>query len=322
MPGTWSTRMLLVVFQSMHLCRGNSSDWSYDGKQGVGSWSKLSVGPSENKCASYSQSPIHIKVRSTICADSLGPMRYINYDEPLYSPDIVNNGHTVQVSAPHDRYHGIRLPHPASTFRFLQFHFHWGNSSARGSEHVVDDNSYSMEMHLVHMNTKYTSVEQASKHGDGLAVVAVLFKVGQVDNLYFDVIVDAVRQVQTGENVHMNVTKPVVLSHLLPKNGVDHFQYFGSLTTPPCSEAVTWIVLRKAVTMSERQLSVFRKVQASGPGHGSSHALMDNFRPPMPLHGRYVLRNFHCPQCQQRKEKQRLKIQEEYQAQLFPPFQE
>uniref|UniRef100_A0A147BEV1 Carbonic anhydrase n=1 Tax=Ixodes ricinus TaxID=34613 RepID=A0A147BEV1_IXORI len=321
MSGTWSTRMLLVVFQSLHLCRVDSSDWSYDGKQGVGSWSKLSVGPSANECASYSQSPIHIKVRSTICADSLGPMRYLNYDEPLCSPDIVNNGHTVQVSALHDRFHGIRLPHPASTFRFLQFHFHWGNSSARGSEHVVDDNSYSMEMHLVHMNTKYTSVEQASKHGDGLAVVAVLFKVvREEDNRDFEVIVDAVGQVQTGENMHMNVTKPVVLSRLLPKNTVDHFQYFGSLTTPPCSEAVTWIVLRKAVAISERQLTVFRQVQASGPGHGSSHALMDNFRPPMPLHGRYVLRNFHCPQCQQRREKLRLISQREHQAHFIPPF--
>ncbi|CAN7987267.1 unnamed protein product, partial [Ixodes pacificus] len=139
-------------------------------------------------------------------------------------------------------------------FRFLQLHFHWGNSSARGSEHVVDDNRYCMEMHLVHMNTKYGSVEEASKHHDGVAVVAVLFKAGRVKNPNFRVIVDAVRKIQTKENVHRNITEGVVLSRLLPANKVDHFQYFGSLTTPPCSEVVTWIVLREPITVSESQV--------------------------------------------------------------------
>ncbi|XP_042146210.1 carbonic anhydrase 15-like [Ixodes scapularis] len=186
---------------------------------GVNFWSQLRLDPSKNECGNSSQSPIHIQVRSTICAYI--PMSYINYRKPLLSPSIVNNGHTVQVSAPLDRYHGVGLSHPASRFRFLQLHFHWGNSSARGSEHVVDDNHYCMEMHLVHVNTRYETVEEASKHHDGIAVVAVLF-----------------------------------------------------------------------------EMDVFRRVHARGHDNGTTHDLVDNYRPPMPLNGRYVLRNFLCPPLQ------------------------
>ncbi|CAN7986458.1 unnamed protein product [Ixodes hexagonus] len=210
---------------------------------------------------------------------------------------------TVQVSAPRDNYHGIQLSHPAATFMFLQFHFHWGGSSTRGSEHVVDDHRYSMEMHLVHINTRYRSVEDASKHDDGLAVVAVLFQAGPEDNPNFWMIINAARKIQTVENYHLNITGPVLLGRLLPRNAVDHFQYFGSLTTPPCSEAVTWVVLRQPVAISEAQLNVFRQVQAGGNGYGTPHVLMNNYRPPMPLHGRYVLRNFQCPPCHHRSNK-------------------
>ncbi|XP_040064498.1 carbonic anhydrase 7-like [Ixodes scapularis] len=123
-------------------------------------------------------------------------------------------------------------------------------------------------------------------------------RAGQEENPNFKAIVDAVSKFQTEENVHRNIEECVVLSRLLPAKKVGRFQYFGSLTTPPCSEVVTWIVLRKPVTVSESQMDVFRRVQARGHDNGTTHHLVNNYRSPMPLNGRYVLRNFLCPPLQ------------------------
>ena len=62
-------------------------------------------------------------------------------------------------------------------FQFLQSHWHWGSSDAQGSEHKVEGKSFPMELHLVHWNKKYSSVEEAVNKEDGLAVIAFLYQV-------------------------------------------------------------------------------------------------------------------------------------------------
>lgn len=60
---------------------------------------------------------------------------------------------------------------------FEGLHFHWGGRNNRGSEHILDDIRYPMEMHLVHRNRKYNDVNEALKHKDGLSVLGVFFQV-------------------------------------------------------------------------------------------------------------------------------------------------
>lgn len=59
-------------------------------------------------------------------------------------------------------------------------HFHWGSPRSKGSEHVLDGRRYDLEMHIVHRNNKYLSLREAQNYTDGIAVLAVLFKVVRV----------------------------------------------------------------------------------------------------------------------------------------------
>lgn len=62
-------------------------------------------------------------------------------------------------------------------YQFEGLHFHWGETNNRGSEHILNDVRYPLEMHLIHRNKKYPTTEMALKHKDGLTVLGVFFQV-------------------------------------------------------------------------------------------------------------------------------------------------
>ncbi|KAH9377184.1 hypothetical protein HPB48_017902 [Haemaphysalis longicornis] len=110
---------------------------------------------------------------------------------------------------------GAGLP---GIYKLVQFHFHWGARSGVGSEHVIDGHPYAMEMHLVHMNTKYGTPEEAYKHSDGLAVVAVLFKVSRFDNLALAPIVQALRRMNRKHSTRGKLWRAISFARLLPRD--------------------------------------------------------------------------------------------------------
>ena len=141
-----------------------------------------------------------------------------------------------------------------------QLHFHWGKNSSYGSEHAIDNKRYPLEMHLVHYNSKYQNVTDAilGEARNGLAVISVLFEISKEDNEKLEPIMKrthAVREVD-GEVVSMGF-EGLALADLLPRSK-DFYTYEGSLTTPPCSEVVSWIVLKEKAAISERQIQLFR----------------------------------------------------------------
>ena len=69
-----------------------------------------------------------------------------------------------------------RLP-SGETFEFLQLHWHWGSVDSQGSEHTINGKKYPMEVHLVHWNKKYSTVTEALKYSDGLAVLGFMYEV-------------------------------------------------------------------------------------------------------------------------------------------------
>ena len=121
------------------------------------------------------------------------PLEFEYYDTPFSSPAITeNNGHTANIQLPKPKSYNSELwqiydkysPHVTGgplpygrRFVAESVHFHWGSKDAHGSEHVVDGQRFSMEMHIVHRNSKYRSVEEAREHEDGLAVLSVLYQV-------------------------------------------------------------------------------------------------------------------------------------------------
>ncbi|KAK8758456.1 hypothetical protein V5799_003912 [Amblyomma americanum] len=280
----WCWLMLLSA------CRGHSH-WHY-GTKGVQEWPQLDLN-AENQCGGDFQSPIDIDTRATIYNGFLGPLQYVNYTERLRHANIVNNGHTVMVSPDRGSRAAVTARGLPGVYKFLQFHFHWGASSAEGTEHLVNGRPFAMEMHLVHINTRYGTAEEAYKHPDGLVVVGVFFEAGRRGNRALNSLVKALRHMHEEHTLKVRLSKPLALEDLLPRDAQQAYIYRGSLTTPPCSEAVIWAVLRNPAKISEAQLEAFRELEVEGGDEDhQAHHLVDNFRPPMPLHGRKVFRNF------------------------------
>ena len=143
------------------------------------------------------------------------------------------------------------------TYELKQFHFH------TPSEHTLDGMHFPMEMHLVH----------ASESGE-LAVYGVFFLRGE-HNPMFDPIVQNL-PAGPGDEVHVEGVA-VDLADMLPETA-DCYSYSGSLTTPPCSEGVSWFVAMDPIEMSAEQIEAF------------TCRLRQNNRPPQPLNDRVVSR--------------------------------
>lgn len=224
-----------------------SVQWEYEGAEGPEFWGELAEEFSVCS-AGAQQSPIDLK--GPVDAD-FSALELDYQSSPLA---IVNNGHTIQVNyAP-----GSTLTLDGQTYELLQFHFH------DPSEHTVDGSAYPMEAHLVH------------KHEEtgALAVVGFFLDEGNknevLQTIWDEIPAEAGPEVAV-ENVEIDVAA------LLPDNTEDYYRYFGSLTTPPCSEVVNWIVLKEPVQVSPEQVESF--VAAVG----------ENARPVQTVGRRFVL---------------------------------
>jgi carbonic anhydrase len=201
-----------------------STPWAYTGEGAPDRWGQLQ--PEFRQCAiGTRQSPIDL--RDTIKVDQ----EQIQFDYKASSFSVVDNGHTIQVNvAP-----GNAIQVMGRRYELQQFHFH------RPSEERINGRQYDMVAHLVH------------KDAEGrLAVVAVLLERGQDQGLIQTVW--NYLPLERGDTYAAPV--PIDLSQLLPKDRA-YFSYMGSLTTPPCTEGVLWMVLRQPVPVSTQQISVF-----------------------------------------------------------------
>lgn len=208
-----------------HADKGHEAPhWAYEGSDGPSHWGDLSADFSACK-KGKKQSPINItKARQA-------ELIAIEFNYKTSKLDIVNNGHTIQAN--YDS--GSSITVNGTIFNLLQFHFHGP------SEHTVDGEHAKMEMHLVHK----------SKEG-ALAVVGVMIEEGG-HNANFD---NAWNNLPLHAGDHKDVGVVMKAVELLPKSR-KYTTYSGSLTTPPCSEGVTWLVLNESIEMSEKQIKAF-----------------------------------------------------------------
>ena len=220
--------------------------WSYDGENGPQNWSRLK--PEFNLCGlGKRQSPIAIQSDTTL----QGPAEPLQF---IYTPSlatVVNNGHTVQVDVEGDNSITVR----GSNYKLLQFHFH------TPSEEMINSRRYAMVAHLVHKNET-----------GQLAVVAVLLEQGDANPLMDKVW--TYMPLDTNDRVRMP-DGLLDLNEILPKDQ-RYYQFMGSLTTPPCSEGVLWMVLKQPVKISAAQYKLFRQ------------QFPLNARPVQPVNGRVV----------------------------------
>ncbi|GAU88508.1 hypothetical protein RvY_01195 [Ramazzottius varieornatus] len=248
------------------------------------------------KCDGRRQSPIMFDMKYAFKDTDLRRLTLVDYDDAPVKDQwsVTNNGHVVQFSGyfrTPPQLQGGNLP---GKYIFEQMHFHWGSNATLGSEHLVDQKSFPLEVHLVHRR-KNETMEEAVENAVGLAVIGVMFEVAktrEAPSRHMEDIVNAVRKV-TQPGTTLNVTLPYFsLNELVPNANQSYFRYLGSLTTPPCHEAVLWTVMMEPLKVTESQMNVFRSVLRTSTGESGSRAtarfLTDNFRPVQPLYDRNI----------------------------------
>lgn len=233
-----------MLFGSVAVSAVDAPHWTYSGKQGPQNWATLT--PEFGGCAGKNQSPINL---TGFIEAELEKIK-ISYQQG--GTEILNNGHTVQVNYSA----GSSISVDGIQFDLKQFHFH------APSENNINGKSYPMESHLVH----------SDKDGN-LAVVALMFEVG-AENKALAPIWSLIPEKAGQKN---SLPTPFAAASLLPESR-DYYRFNGSLTTPPCTEGVRWLVMKSPVSASQKQMDAF--------SHVMHHP---NNRPVQPVNSRTVL---------------------------------
>ena len=160
----------------------------------------------------------------------------------------------LQNNSQHDAFPSIKDGGLKDVYIFRQLHFHWGPDDNNGSEHLLDNKQFPGEMHMVHYSSKYRTFEEAAKHPDGLAVLAVLIELQPLGNPVFRHI-EHFQQIMHPEGLPVSkLAAPIPLDDLLPDNTNSFYRYHGSLTTPGCNEDVVWTLIENRIGLSKKQV--------------------------------------------------------------------
>ncbi len=193
------------------------------------------------------QSPVNL----TAALDAPLPDLQLQYGATMN--EVVNNGHTIQVNSQP----GSVMALEGKEYALKQVHFH------TPSENHIEGRSFPMEAHFVHADAQ-----------GNLVVVGVMFAPGLDDN---PALAAYWRHMPTAQGGHSALKTPQNAGDLLPASRAAYYRFNGSLTTPPCSEGVKWVVLKSPVKASEAQIDRFRKV------------IGENNRPIQPLNARVIV---------------------------------
>jgi carbonic anhydrase len=259
---------LLFLFSLLKYCifqNPSTPHWNYQ-REGPDTWKHAF-----DSCEGEAQSPIDIRTSHVQYDPNLGPIFLNGYTTniSLYVWNFTHNEHTIVAYPPPLARLSISGANLPEVFYLVQFHFHWGYNAYQGSEHTIDGVKYPLEIHFVH---------QAHFSG-ALAVLSILFDLQRDDNPHVTAILSILNQTT---NTSLFVERQIDISRLFPTASSPRFyRYNGSLTTPPCTEGVTWIILARTVPISPCQLEVF-----------VGNSVPFNFRPSQKLHSRTVSANF------------------------------
>ncbi|MER2121935.1 MAG: carbonic anhydrase family protein [Solibacillus sp.] len=230
----------------------NQSEWSYEESTGPEHWGELD--PSNLTCVNGSeQSPINVEFPEVKADGKSKGKSEIHYEPTPFT--LENNGHTIQANAITESNH---ITIESNEYKLLQFHFH------TPSEHQFNGQNYDMELHLVH-----------SDENGKLAVIGLMIQEG-IENKMLS---SMWNELPTDKTAKGNSEKHEIdLQALLPENETT-YQYAGSLTTPPCTEEVQWIVFEQPIEMSKAQIKAFQQI------------FPDNHRPVQPINEREINKN-------------------------------
>ncbi|XP_032237463.2 carbonic anhydrase 1 isoform X2 [Nematostella vectensis] len=252
--------------------------WSYiDGENALGPlrWHKCYIGAEPGH-----QSPIDIVTKDVTQDSSLGSLW--NTYEPVANSTLTNDGRTLQLTFANNN--NVLSGGPLTDeYQLAMIKFHWAaTEESAGSEHMIDSQGHAIEVQLVHWNkTKYRNIGEAITGEQGICILAVFFQVGNEANEGLDVIVDLLSKDEHKGCFSTEVKAAIDPKIFFPES--EYWTYEGSLTTPPLTENVTWVICQSSLILSEDQMNVFRNIRNS---HGDLMA--KNSRPVCPINGRTI----------------------------------
>ncbi|KAM6451784.1 putative carbonic anhydrase 5 [Liasis olivaceus] len=241
-----SLACILIVMIPEGFCDSHNETWCYDKPScGPQTWGSLGF------CNGRKQSPINIDTKDAIPWAGLGPIKFTNYEDRKLVKQLKNKGPQAVVkvhSGATISSNGLR-----TTYYLQDFHFHWGTEDSDGSEHTINGQRYSMELHLVHTKNNM-SIEEALKDPEGVAVLALFMKKSRkyAQANPWNTLANLFKKIpEKGDTWDLNGEFSV--GGLLSMADVSHYySYKGSLTTPDCEEVVTWIIFPDPIEVSER----------------------------------------------------------------------
>lgn len=205
----------------------------------------------DNECSSAVQSPVNIETEDVIEAN----LSEIQYEYEPFSMNIVDNGHTIQVQGTENSFITVE----GKRYQFSQFHFHYP------AEHTIDGEKSPMEMHLVHQ-------EEGTSN---LVVLGIFLEESENSNEFLQKVLS---EIPSEKEEAVSTDVQINLSDYIPPTQV-HYTYIGSLTTPPCTVGVDWIIFTEPIEVSKEQLDTFAESYDS------------NTRPAQQLNNRRVLKS-------------------------------
>jgi carbonic anhydrase len=212
-----------VANQTTDVC----THWEYSGEAGPEHWKECATYAA---CGGTAQSPVNIT--GAVPDLKIGEISF-SYDSSKTT--VLNNGHTLQWN--YDT--GSSITFDGTQYQLNQYHFH------TPAEHTINSTTFSMEAHLVHKDNATGN----------LVVIGVLFNEG-AENPYLQQFISNLPSTSGDTAIS---AFPAIVSDLLPSDKA-YFTYPGSLTTPPCSEIVTWIVMKNPVTASKAQIDAMKAI--------------------------------------------------------------
>ncbi|XP_051986844.1 receptor-type tyrosine-protein phosphatase gamma isoform X1 [Xyrauchen texanus] len=261
--------------------------WAYSGTYGPRRWA--SAYP---ECGEINQSPVDILDQDSQFSQECQELTLDGFETKSSNRTTMKNtGKTVSIGLRNDYFvRGAGLP---GRFKAEKVEFHWGSTNgSAGSEHSINGKKFPVEMQIYFYNSDdFDSLSTAIKERRIIAAMAVFFQVGKKDNLAAEPIITGLKRVVHHEKE--TSLGPFILRDLLPSSLDSYYRYTGSLTTPPCSKVVEWIIFSQPVYLSYHQLEAFYSIfTTEQQDHVKSvDYLRNNHRPTQDLDSRKIFKS-------------------------------
>ncbi|KAG9276998.1 receptor-type tyrosine-protein phosphatase gamma [Astyanax mexicanus] len=261
--------------------------WAYSGNHGPGRWA--SIYP---ECGERNQSPVDITDEDAQVSQECQELTLEGFEvKSSNKTSMKNTGKTVSILLKNDYFvRGAALP---GRFKAEKVEFHWGHTNgSTGSEHSINGRKFPVEMQIYFYNSDdFDSLSMAIKERRIIAAMAVFFQVGKKYNVAAEPIITGLKRVVHHEKE--TSLMPFILRDLLPSSLGSYYRYTGSLTTPPCSKVVEWIVFNRPVYLSYLQLDAFYSIfTTEQQDHVKSvEYLRNNHRPTQNLDNRLLYKS-------------------------------